>query len=184
MVYGIVKQHSGYILCRSEIGKGTIFRIYFPAIPSTKIVDVNTSGEMPIMGTETILLVEDEFLVRELGERTLRGHGYEVLTATNGQEALEIFVRLRDRISLIILDMIMPTMSGRDCLKKILEIDPNARVLIASGHSAETSLAECIELGAKEFIPKPFRFTKLLKLIRTILDEDETKFPGFKPPGR
>ncbi len=172
MVYGIVKQHSGYILCRSEIGKGTIFRIYFPAIPSTKIVDVNTSGEMPIMGTETILLVEDEFLVRELGERTLRGHGYEVLTATNGQEALEIFVRLRDRISLIILDMIMPTMSGRDCLKKILEIDPNARVIIASGHSAETSLAECIELGAKEFIPKPFRFTKLLKLIRTILDEE------------
>ena len=94
-----------------------------------------------------------------------------VLTAANGEEALEVYDREKDSIALIILDLIMPTMGGKDCLKKLLDMNPWARVLIASGYSADTSTKECIELGAKGFVAKPFRFKELLRQVRKALDE-------------
>ena len=171
MVYGIVRQHGGHIDCYSEVGKGTTFKLYFPVIPSIGEPAVEATGIMPAFGTETVLLVDDEDLVRELGQRILTRSGYTVLTAARGEEALEVYGREKERIALVILDLIMPTMGGKDCLKKILKIDPQARILISSGYSADASTKECLGMGAKGFVAKPFRFKEFLQQVRMALDE-------------
>ncbi len=171
MVYGIVKQHNGHVSVYSEVGRGTTFRVYFPAIPGEVEPQVDTSGETPAFGTETVLLVDDEEFIRELGARILSKHGYTVLEAQDGREALDLFKKNRSKISLVILDLIMPGMGGTECLKELLKIDPHANVLIASGHSADASVRETIQVGAKGFVRKPFRVKEILRDVRGVLDE-------------
>jgi two-component system, cell cycle sensor histidine kinase and response regulator CckA len=171
MVYGIVKQHNGHITVYSEVGKGTTFQIYLPAIPGEAETGVEKPEEALAFGTETVLLADDEEFVRELGARILTKHGYTALQAEDGKKALDLFKKKRSQISLVILDLIMPEMSGAECLKELLKIDPNVRVLIASGYSADTSLKEAIQTGAKGFVSKPFRVKELLRDVRNILDE-------------
>jgi PAS domain S-box-containing protein len=171
MVYGIVKQHEGYITCESEIGQGTTFGVYLPVIEPRLEPEVEASGEFPALGTETILLVDDEDTVRQLGERILTKSGYTVLIAANGKEAIDVYVQHKEELALVILDLIMPKMGGKDCLKELLRIYPNVKVLISSGFSSAASTRECIELGAKGFVAKPFRFKELLREVRKALDE-------------
>ena len=171
MVYGIVKQHDGHITVYSEVGKGTTFRVYLPAIPGEVETDVETTAIMPAFGTETVLLVDDEDLVSDLGARILTKHGYTVLKAANGREALDVFEKESSQISLVILDLIMPEMGGTECLKELLKIDPQVKVLIASGYSGDASVKETIQMGAKGFVMKPFRVNELLRDVRRILDE-------------
>ncbi len=126
-VYGIVKLHTGYIICYSEPEHGTTFRIFFPAIscerePQTKVEETLLRG-----GSETILLIDDDTSVRDWGTEILSSVGYEGLTATNGKEALEIYQRARERISLVILDLIMPEMGGTQFLTEILGTNPKRR---------------------------------------------------------
>ncbi len=170
MVYGIVNQHGGHIECYSEVGRGTTFRVYFPAIPAVTEFDPESSAEIPPFGTETILLVDDEDLVRELGKRILSMNGYKVITASNGKEALDLYALHRETISLVVLDLVMPSMGGKDCLNAIRRLDPDAKVLIASGYSADSSANEVLSLGAKGFVGKPFRFKELLLQVRQTLD--------------
>jgi two-component system cell cycle sensor histidine kinase/response regulator CckA len=170
MVYGIVKQHGGYIFCESSLGKGTTFKLYFPTISSIEIPAAGLIDLTQESGTESVLLVDDEALVRELGDRILTARGYTVLKAGNGKEALDIYTREKDSISLIILDLIMPKMSGKDCLQKILDINPKIKVLIASGYAMDASTKECLNLGAKGFVAKPFRVKELLQQVRGTLD--------------
>ena len=172
MVFGIVKQHHGFINCHSEVGKGTTFKIYLPVMSKDQEHFLESEEEILVFGTETVLLIDDEDLVRELGRRILTRNGYTVLTAVNGAEALEVYIREKEHIALVILDLIMPSMGGKDCLKKILDIDPRARILISSGYSAEASTKECFDLGAKGFVAKPFRFKELLKQVRKVLEGD------------
>jgi PAS domain S-box-containing protein len=174
MFHGIVKQHGGHIRCYSKPGRGTTFKIYFPTIPSMAEPAIEETGIMPAFGTETVLLVDDEDFVRDLGERILTKSGYTVLTASRGKEALEIYSREKDRIALIILDLVMPAMGGKECLMKILDMNSHAKVFIASGYAADTSTKECIELGARGFVAKPFRFKELLQQVRKVLDEAST----------
>jgi PAS domain S-box-containing protein len=170
MVYGIVRQHGGHIDCHSEEGKGTTFKLYFPAVPPPKESAEETKAAMPAVGTETVLLVDDEDLVREFGERILTRSGYTVITATNGEEALQMYTRQNDHIALVILDLLMPKMGGKDCLKRLLEIDSHAKVLIASGYAGDTSTKEILELGAKGFIAKPIKVRQMLEAVRNSLD--------------
>jgi two-component system, cell cycle sensor histidine kinase and response regulator CckA len=169
-VYGIVNQHGGHITCESEVGKGTTFSVYLPAITLRLEPEVEGSGEFPAFGTETVLLVDDEEFVRDLGKRILSKAGYKVLTAADGLDACILFKEKREEISLVILDLIMPGKGGRECLKELLEIDPQARVLIASGYSPDTSARGSIESGAKGFVDKPFRMKELLRQVRKVLD--------------
>ncbi len=171
MVYGIVKQHGGYITCYSEVEHGTTFNVYFPALESEVEPDIENTSVMPAFGTETILLVDDEELVRDLGARILGKAGYQVLTATNGKEALDLFEKERGQLSLVILDLIMPVMGGKECLKELLKIDPQAKVLIASGFSADASTKESVGMGVRGFVSKPFRMKELLRQVRKVLDE-------------
>jgi two-component system cell cycle sensor histidine kinase/response regulator CckA len=172
MVYGIVKQHRGHIACYSEPDVGTTFRIYFPAMISESEAEEALVQPVPRGGSETILLVDDEDLVRDIGGRILTRAGYRVLTAVNGKEALEVYRAGRQDISLVILDLIMPEMGGKQCLEEILKIDAQARVLIASGYSVTGSSNEALAVGAKGFVNKPYDTRALLTMVREVLDKD------------
>jgi len=171
-VYGIVKQHGGYITCYSEPGEGTTFRIYFPIIEMEIDTDSTTTGTMPAPGTETILLADDEEFVRDLGQRILSRWGYTVLTAANGKEALDVYRNKRDDVSLIILDWVMPEIGGKQCLEEICNMNPKARVLVASGLLSGGTAMEASRRGAKGFVGKPYNAKKLLLSVREILDQD------------
>jgi signal transduction histidine kinase/ActR/RegA family two-component response regulator len=174
MVYGIIKQHNGHITVTSEVNKGTTFKVYFPVKDGEVKADVDFPSATPGLGNETILLVDDEEFVLEFGSRILIKNGYTVLHAKNGIEALDVFLKERSRISLVILDLIMPGMGGIECLKELLTIDPQVNILVASGYSADASDKECVELGAKGFVAKPFRVKELLQEARKILDTAQT----------
>jgi two-component system, cell cycle sensor histidine kinase and response regulator CckA len=171
-VYGIVKQHSGHITCYSELGMGTTFKIYFPAIEQAEDAETRTNDGPIRGGTETILLVDDDDEIKDLGATLLNSFGYAVVRAGNGKEALEIYQRDRESISLVILDLIMPVMDGRQCLAEILRIDPHAKVIIASGYSEGGPANGVMAARAKGFVQKPYSMRELLTTIREILDVD------------
>jgi len=171
MVYGIVKNHNGYIMCYSEPDEGTIFKIYFPVIEK-EIERVESKEEKVHIkgGNETILLVDDEEAIRELGKDILTRFGYTVLMASDGETALEIYRENKKEISLVILDIIMPGMGGRKCLEELLKINPELRIVIASGYSMNGPSKEVLKAGAKGFIGKPYNINQILKAVRETLD--------------
>jgi PAS domain S-box-containing protein len=169
-VYGIVKQHNGHILCSSEPGSGTTFRIYFPGIERVAPVEDLEREAEPPRGTETILLADDEDMLLDLGKHILTSFGYHVLTAMNGKEALEIYERQGKNIALVMLDVNMPVMNGEQCLEEIRKINPKARVLIVTGfldHVLKGSVAERLATG---IVSKPYKVTQLLNEIRDVID--------------
>jgi len=171
LVFGIVKGHGGHVACYSEPGVGTTFRIYLPAITLEEAPSMDTTLEMPAGGTETILIVDDEELIGDLGKRILSGAGYTVLMANNGEEALEIYSKKMSDISLVLLDLIMPGMGGERCLRELLKMAPRARVLVASGYSASGPVKQTLEKGAKGFVSKPFQMKQLLHAVRKVLNK-------------
>ena len=127
-----------------------------------------TNGQEP-ESTETILLVEDEDLVRDVTKRILKRAGYKVLIAVNGKEALNLYAKEKDKISLVILDLIMPEMGGKECLEKLREIDPDAKILITSGYYTTEIAREITESGAAGFILKPYNLKQMLTKVREVL---------------
>jgi CheY-like chemotaxis protein len=172
MVFGIIKSHKGHIFCYSEPGTGTTFKIYLPAISGETDRDVPVTREMPAFGTETILLVDDEKSVRMAGEQMLQTAGYTVLTATNGREALEIYLSNQERIDLVLLDLMMPEMGGKQCLEELLKINPRIKVVIASGYSANGPTKDALASGAKGFVEKPYGMRQVLEAVREVLDAE------------
>ncbi|MCL4537693.1 MAG: response regulator [Nitrospirae bacterium] len=165
MVYGIAKNHEGYITVYSEIGLGTTVRLYLPKADGTveeKRRD-RVMNERPRKGT--ILLVDDEEVVRELGKDILEAYDYEVLLAVHGNEGVRIFSENKDRINLVILDMVMPEKGGRQTFKEIRTLKPDAKVLICSGYGEEQYFYELFEAGAAGFLQKPFQHTELLSKV-------------------
>jgi len=174
VVQGIAQQHGGHVTCESEPGKGTEFKVYFPAIEEP-LADVKSAATtVQSGGSETILVVEDNIPVAELEQRFLASAGYTVILATNGREALDIYRRRKEEISLVILDLLMPEMSGRDCLMELVKIDPSVKVLIASGYSPEDKLHKEIRPLVKGFVQKPFAMAELVKEVRSGLDGART----------
>ncbi len=170
IVQGVVQQHGGYIECFTELGKGTTFDIYLP-VPKESEEPTKASGKPTFpKGTETILFVDDEEDIRELGKRYLNRAGYTVLLAQNGTEALGIYKNRQEDISLIVLDLIMPEMSGRQCLEQILKMNPRMKALIASGRSSGGTKQDAMGIGARGFVRKPFDMKQLLQAVRDVLD--------------
>jgi PAS domain S-box-containing protein len=169
-VYGIVKNHRGHIECESVPGVGTTFNVYLPAVHSVESFLEAEKSFIPQRGSETILIVDDEDFVLDLCGQVLTRYGYTVLTASDGESALDIYAREKDRIDLVILDLIMPGMGGRECLAELLEINPLAKVIFVSGYLADASPVETRESGARAFVRKPFRSAEMLDVVREVLD--------------
>jgi two-component system, cell cycle sensor histidine kinase and response regulator CckA len=170
MVFGIVKSHNGHITCYSEVGVGTTFGIHLPVTKAEIESAVPIDMEMPAGGTETILLVDDDEALLTLGTEMLELGGYSVLTARDGREALEVFGRSKDEISLVILDMVMPGMSGKQCLDELIRIDPKTKILVASGFSGHGPAQNGVASGGAGFIAKPFDLRQILLAVRRCLD--------------
>lgn len=170
MVYGIVKQHEGLIVCQSTTGEGTSFHVYLPVIQAAVETTFYMAQELPAFGTETVLLVDDDTSVRELGRRFLEKAGYTVLLAEDGTQALTVFGKERERIALVILDLIMPGMGGMECLRELMKIDSLAKVIVASGHADDESREQAQALGARGFVRKPYIGASLLQQVRGVLD--------------
>jgi two-component system cell cycle sensor histidine kinase/response regulator CckA len=170
MVHGILEKHRGFIACESKPGEGTTFRVFLPAMTDRLKEEVPAeAGQGPRVGS-TILLVDDEQTIRELGGRILRRVGYEVVVAADCRQALEIYRQQQGAVALVILDLIMPGMSGNQCLEELLRIDPDVKVIVSSGHAEEGDQQGFLDKGVKGFIPKPFLVTELIEAVRKVLD--------------
>ncbi|HTY23523.1 MAG TPA: response regulator, partial [Desulfomonilaceae bacterium] len=170
MVHGIISQHGGYIRCYSEPGLGTSFKIYFPVSSAQSLLDMAVTRDMPAFGTETVLLVDDDDRIRDLAQQMIETGGYKVLAASSGEEALKMYAARRGEISLVILDLIMPGIGGKRCLEELLRIDPDSRVLVASGFSSNGLTIDETGTGARGFIRKPYDAKDILLSIRKVLD--------------
>jgi PAS domain S-box-containing protein len=169
--YGIVKQHEGWITLDSEPGTGTAFRCYFPRStdPPEEVTAV-TGSKSSSRGKETILFVDDEEMIRDLGVQILTMQGYRVLTAEDGPQAIEMFLARGETVDLVLLDLTMPNMSGLEVLERIRKINPRAKVVLSSGHRADEAHSPERISGASAFLPKPYRADVLTRTVREVLD--------------
>jgi PAS domain S-box-containing protein len=167
-VLGIVQQSGGGIAVESAVGTGTTFRIYLPAVDGVPVQD-EAAPARPERGHETILLVEDESIVRELLARVLRTHGYSVIEASYGDEALSIAAG-EGRIDLLLTDVVMPGMSGRELSERLASARPGIRILFMSGYTDEAIVHHGVREGEAEFIAKPFSPDALGRKVRAVLD--------------
>jgi len=170
-VYGIVKNHEGFINVSSQIGKGTEFEIYLPAIDKA-IPEEKQAPEKFYEGKEAVLLIDDENMILDVGERMLNKLGYIVFTAASGLEALEIYLKNKGVIDIIILDLVMPKMNGGDTFDRIKEINPGAKVLLSSGYSINGQAEQIMARGCDGFIQKPFSMQSISQNIRMVLDKN------------
>lgn len=179
-VYGMVNQNAGWIEVESKVGRGTTFNIYFPVAENTpKKTEAKLVAPMPEGGGETILVVEDEEVLRELVKDILEGDGYEVLTAASGREALEVWSRHGKSVDLLLTDMTMPDgISGRDLAGKLLEENPRLPVIYSSGFSHENLDPQDLPEGQMLF-PKPYEPADLSRAVRAILDNAASREASF-----
>lgn len=171
VVYGIVKQHNGHILVHSEPGKGTSFLIYLPLTPIDNLPPENSElPTLPVAGTETLLVVEDNPEVLNLHRTVLETFGYGIIEAVNGEDAIEQFTRHQQKIDLILMDVVMPKMNGKQAYLEIAKIRPDIKVLFMSGYTADIVLEKGITTDDVNFMHKPATPMELLRKIRDILD--------------
>jgi PAS domain S-box-containing protein len=174
IVYGIIKQHDGYINCYSEINKGTTFRIYLPVFKTAAVRETKPAETVGISlsrGTETILLAEDEESVRRLIRDVLKESGYKVIEAVDGEEAVSKFMENKDKIDLLLLDVVMPKMSGKEAYEIIKKVKPDIKLLMTSGYSADFISKKGIIEEGLNFLAKPMSPANLLKKVREALDK-------------
>jgi len=166
--YGIIKGHDGYIDVESRKGEGTTFSVYLPA-SEKKIAKAAKITKKLLKGTETVLLVDDEEIVLDIGRDLLEAMGCRVIIARDGREAIELYQKNQDNIDIVILDMIMPNISGSHTYDRMKEINPDIKVLLSSGYSIDGQATDILNRGCSGFIQKPFTINELSAAIRQIL---------------
>jgi len=162
-VYNTITELRGCITVTSEPGIGTVFKLYIPLF-ETKVAELPPLEE-PIRGTGGVLLVDDEEIIRAVGKTILEELGYRVYLAEDGVQVLDLYVREKQNIALVILDMVMPRMDGKETLRRLMESHPEVCVLISSGFSQEGAVNDLLESGAKGFLPKPYSMSELCKAV-------------------
>jgi len=171
MVYGIIKQHNGYINVYSELGKGTTFKIYLPLTTAEVEETKPTEPTITIGGTETILLAEDDADVRTFTKSVLEEFGYTVIEAGNGEDAVKRFIENKDKVQLLLLDVIMPKKNGKEVYEEIRKTRPEIKALFMSGYATNIIQKKGILEKGLNFILKPISPTKLLRTIREVLEK-------------
>jgi CheY-like chemotaxis protein len=169
MVYGIIRGHGGAINVTSELGHGTTFTIYLPASDKNIVVEKTVAAET-VKGMETILLIDDEPINLEVSGELLESLGYRVYLAGGGQEGLAIYEEKRDEIDMVILDMVMPGISGGETFDRLRRSDPDIKVLLCSGYSINGQAQNILDRGCNGFIQKPYKMSHLSQKIRELLD--------------
>jgi len=172
VVFGIMETHQGFIDVESEPGKGTTFHLLFPVperAPEETAKSVVTPDDAP-GGSETILVIEDEIMLRDLVEISLTSKGYSVLLAADGQEAIDIYVRHQEKIAAILSDIGLPKLSGDVVFARLKQINPYVKIILASGYLEPNIRAELLAAGAKYFIQKPYDSAQILSTIRMVID--------------
>ena len=170
-VYGIVKQSGGYVFAQSEIGHGTTFRIYFPRVEdAAEPINQSQTAKTSLRGSETVLLVEDEESVRQLVRETLSARGYNVLEADDGQKALAIAASHTGPIHMLVTDVVMPGMSGRELAKHLAQTHPQTKVLYLSGYTEDAIVHQGVLDSGTAFLQKPFTLQMLSRKVREVLN--------------
>jgi PAS domain S-box-containing protein len=170
-VYGIIKNHAGIVMVTSEISRGATFTIYLP-LSKRRVKKEKPAVEGMTKGTETILMIDDENMVIEVGQLMLEKLGYQVIAVDNGEKAITAFQENFDGIDMVLLDMIMPGMDGGKTFDRIREIKPDIPVLLSSGYALNGQAEKIMQRGCNGFIQKPFHITELSQKIRKILDSE------------
>ena len=179
-MYGIVKNHGGFINVYSEKGKGAIFDIYLPASEKEAKEQSSLSKKLEIQtGHGSILIVDDESMIVEVGKAMLEKLGYRVFVARSGQEALDIYLQHKEEINLVILDMIMPGMGGGQTYDRLREIDERVKVVLSSGYTIDGQAKEIMKRGCNGFIQKPFSIEVLSRMLHEVLSD----FKGVNDTG-
>ncbi|MBI3666134.1 MAG: response regulator [Acidobacteria bacterium] len=181
MVYGIVKQHGGWVTVKSKPATGSVFSIFLPRSYAT----LPQQGRLPVSaapaGSGTILLVDDEEVILNLGRAILQDGGHHILEAHDGEEAIRVLQQERKNIDLVLLDMTMPRKSGRDTLQEIHRLAPEVPVVLSSGYTLEGGPDELMTLGARGFVQKPYRPDELVRVVREALDSATRTGPKNSP---
>jgi two-component system cell cycle sensor histidine kinase/response regulator CckA len=170
MVFGIVQQSGGCIRVESEVGRGTAFRIYLPEAQGPMIKSGEPSPTLHARGSETILLVEDDEGVREVATASLELHGYNVITAFDGREALRIAQSRREAIDLVLTDVVMPNVSGSELARALREEYPHSKILFVSGYTRDSVLRDGLLDSSVHFLQKPYTPLTLAQKVRQVLD--------------
>ncbi len=170
MAYGVMKQHGGYIICASSAGKGATFELYFPLTDAAAAPEQRADEAEPRRGTETILIAEDDQEVRILTRRVLESYGYRVLEAANGAEAVQLFREASPRPDLVVLDVIMPKLNGREAFEEIRGLSPETKAVFISGYTADIIDEAGPISGGPPVVSKPLPPRQLLDLVREMLD--------------
>jgi PAS domain S-box-containing protein len=167
----IVKSHGGFINLESEMGKGTTFRIYFPATGSTSGVPAaSQEADLPMGNGELILIIDDEAAVREITKETLQAHGYDTITASDGAEGVAVFAENKKKIKAVITDIMMPVMDGIAVIHAMKRIRPDVKIISASGLTSEGQGSTQSDTNVKAFLAKPYTAEKLLKVLAEVLE--------------
>jgi nitrogen-specific signal transduction histidine kinase len=170
-VYGIIKQSGGFIEVSSQVGAGTTFKIYLPALcESVDLLEINLSEAEPLWGSETILLVEDEEILRHLIKEALQLNGYRVLEAQNSREAIMLCERHTEPIHLMLTDVVMPQMNGRQLAQRLARLRPEMKVIYMSGYAEDVLFRQGVLDPSITFLQKPFRQYEMTAKVRQVLD--------------
>lgn len=171
MVYNILEQHQGFIDVKSKKNKGSIFTIYLPVLEEVKdvIVDVAKNESIIQSGFGTILIIDDEKIIREMAENMLIECGYKAVLAEDGEKGIEIYKNLNKKIDAILLDIAMPRLSGQEVFVKLKRINPDIKVLLTSGYKDDRRVKESMKLGISAFIQKPFTIEQLSVKIKEVI---------------
>ena len=173
MVYGIVRQHGGLIRAESRVGHGSTFHIFLPLHYEPVARHPAPVPARDVRGYETILIAEDEALIRDLLKHSLGELGYTVLAVNNGADAVALFAHDPSAIDLVILDVVMPRLGGPEALSRMVAANSSIKALFISGHAPESAhLPEQLDASGRAFLPKPFRMDELAAKVRDILDGD------------
>jgi PAS domain S-box-containing protein len=168
-VYGIVKNHGGFVTVESEKGMGTSFLIFLPASEKQVVKEGRNRNDL-LKGKETVLLIDDEPMILDVGAQMLETLGYKVLKAMGGKAGVELYEKDPAQIDLVILDMIMPDMPGKETFERLRRINPSICVMLSSGYSLDGQAQEIMQSGCRGFIQKPFNMDDISKKLREILD--------------